>query len=213
MRTDDLIQKLSSNTQAVSPRAAEQRVVARLLLGGLAATGLMVPWMGLRPDLPGAMMTAPFLMKWAYTISLGVIAAAAVLHVARPEAQAWRGTWLVLVPVAVLALMAGVELATTPSAQWMEMWLGRSWSECSVRVTLLALPVFAGLLWSFRGLAPTRLRSAGAVSGLSAGAFAATVYGLHCPEVSATFVATWYTLGIAAAAGIGALAGPRLLRW
>ena len=32
-------------------------------------------------------------------------------------------------------------------------------------------------------------------------------------EVSAIFVLTWYSLGILLAAGIGALLGPRLLRW
>lgn len=213
MQTEDLIRTLSSNTQAVAPRAAEQRVVLGLLAGGLAATALMIPWMGLRPDLPDAMMTPPFLMKWAYTISLGIIAVAATLNAARPEAPAWRGAWMILIPVAVLAALSAVELATTPPGQWMSMWLGGSWSECSVRVAALALPVFAGMLWSFRALAPTRLRAAGAASGLASGAFAATVYGLHCPEVSATFVVTWYTLGIAAAAGAGALLGPRLLRW
>ncbi|MBL7372919.1 DUF1109 family protein, partial [Escherichia coli] len=44
-------------------------------------------------------------------------------------------------------------------------------------------------------------------------AFAATVYCIHCPEVSAIFVLTWYSLGILLAASIGALLGPRLLRW
>ena len=34
-----------------------------------------------------------------------------------------------------------------------------------------------------------------------------------CPEASAIFVLTWYTLGIGLAAGLGALLGPRLLRW
>ena len=41
-----------------------------------------------------------------------------------------------------------------------------------------------------------RTRAAGAAAGLAAGAFAATVYCLHCPEVSAIFVLTWYSLGI-----------------
>ena len=50
-------------------------------------------------------------------------------------------------------------------------------------------------------------RSAGAAAGLSAGAFAATVYCLHCPEVSAIFVLTWYSFGILLAAGIGSLLG------
>jgi hypothetical protein len=93
------------------------------------------------------------------------------------------------------------------------MWLGKSWIFCPWLVLLLAAPIFVGLLWSFRRLAPTRLRAAGAVAGLAAGAWAATVYCLHCPEVSALFVLTWYSLGIALAAGAGALLGPRLLRW
>jgi hypothetical protein len=53
----------------------------------------------------------------------------------------------------------------------------------------------------------------GAVIGLGAGAAAATVYCLHCPEASATFVLSWYSLGIGFAATIGAAIGPRLLRW
>jgi hypothetical protein len=61
------------------------------------------------------------------------------------------------------------------------------------------------LLWSFRRLAPTHFRAAGAAAGLSAGGWAATIYCLHCPEVSAIFVLTWYTLGIALAASVGAL--------
>jgi len=57
------------------------------------------------------------------------------------------------------------------------------------------------------------LRLTGAAAGLAAGASAATLYGLHCPEVSALFVLIWYSLGMLVAAAIGALAGPRVLRW
>ena len=47
----------------------------------------------------------------------------------------------------------------------------------------------------------------------SAGAWAATLYCLHCPESSAMFVLTWYSLGIAFTTLLGALVGPRILRW
>jgi hypothetical protein len=93
------------------------------------------------------------------------------------------------------------------------MWLGQSWRVCSSLVFLLSIPIFGGLLWSFRRLAPSRLRAAGATAGLAAGAWGATLYCLHCPEVSAIFVLTWYTLGIGLAALLGAIVGPRLLRW
>jgi hypothetical protein len=46
------------------------------------------------------------------------------------------------------------------------------------------------------------------------GAVAATAYGLlHCPEATVAFVATWYTLGVAAAGAIGASIGRFALRW
>ena len=69
------------------------------------------------------------------------------------------------------------------------------------------------LVFVVRQFAPTRLRATGAVIGLAAGAASATLYSLHCPEAGASFVLTWYSLGIAAATAIGAALGPRLLRW
>jgi hypothetical protein len=115
--------------------------------------------------------------------------------------------------VLVLLGIGIAELARTSPGNWLPMWLGRSWMICPWLVLMLAAPIFVGLLWSFRKLAPTRLRAAGATAGLAAGAWAATIYCLHCPEASAIFVLTWYTLGIVLAAGSGALLGPRLMRW
>lgn len=213
MRTEELIQSLAAQTRPVSAHAVEQRLSLGLVAGGAVTLALVITTMGLRPDLPGAMMNARFLMKAAYTIVLGVVAILAVAHVARPEAARVRGAWLIAVPVALLGVLAAIELATTPSEYWLPMWLGSSWRQCSMRVGVLSLPIFIGLLWSFRRLAPTNLRAAGAVAGLAAGAFGATLYGLHCPEVSASFVVTWYSLGIAIPTAIGAIFGPQLLRW
>jgi hypothetical protein len=152
-------------------------------------------------------------MKWAYTGSLGIGAVYAVTRLARPTPTSLRSLWLLLVPVLLLAGIGIGELASTPSREWLAMWLGGSWKVCPWLVLMLATPIFVGLLWSFRKLAPTRLRAAGAVAGLAAGAWAAMIYCVHCPEVSALFVLTWYSLGIVLAAGVGALVGPRLMRW
>jgi hypothetical protein len=152
-------------------------------------------------------------MKWTYTASLGVGAAYGVARLSRPDPGSLRALWWLAVPVLVLAGIGIGELANAPPGEWFAMWLGQTWKVCALLVLLLAIPIFIGVLWSFRRLAPTRLRAAGAVAGLAAGAWAATLYCLHCPEVSALFVLTWYSLGIALAAGIGALLGPRLLRW
>jgi hypothetical protein len=93
------------------------------------------------------------------------------------------------------------------------IWLGTTWRTCLLAIILPSLPVFAGVLWAFRRLAATNLRLAGLLAGLTAGSAAATVYALYCPETTATFLISWYSLGILAAGLIGLLAGPRLLRW
>jgi hypothetical protein len=213
MRTEALIEKLSRDVPPVSRYAIANRIGVGLVLGIVGAMLAVTVVLGIRPDLQVAMHGFSFWMKWTYTISLGVGAAYAVARLARPQSESLRGLWLLAVPVLLLAGVSIGELARTPPGEWIAMWLGKSWMICPWLVLLLAAPIFVGLLWSFRRLAPTRLRAAGAVAGLAAGAWAATVYCLHCPEVSALFVLTWYSLGIALAAGAGALLGPRLLRW
>ena len=213
MRTEDLIASLAGNVRAVSRHAVE-RGVALGLLGGAAVTmALVMVWLGLRPDLGVAIGGFPFWMKWGYTISVGAIALLATVHLARPEAGRPRRLWWLAIPVSVLALLAAVQLLTTPPGDWAALWQGQSWRVCTIKVATLSLPILAGLMIVFRRFAPTRLRLTGAVAGLAAGACAATLYGLHCPEVSALFILVWYSLGMFAAAAIGALLGPRLLRW
>lgn len=213
MNTEQLIDALSRDVARVPRHAVARRVVVGLLAGGFVTMLLVTVTLGIRPDLRVAMHGFSFWMKWTYTISLALGASYAITRLARPAPSSLGGLWLLMVPVLILAGIGVGELAHTPSSEWLPMWLGRSWTRCPWLVLTLAAPIFAGLLWSFRKLAPTRLRAAGAVAGLGAGAWAATIYCLHCPEVSAIFVLTWYSLGILLAAGIGALLGPRLLRW
>jgi hypothetical protein len=213
MNTDDLISQLSVEVPRVRRHGIGWRLGLGLAGGMLISLAIVVSAMGVRPDLSVAMHGFSFWMKWGYTISLSIAAVAVTAQLARPDSARLRWLWLLAIPMALLAGLGALELLRTPPAQWLAMWLGQSWMVCPWRVLALAAPIFVGLLWSFRRLAPTRLRAAGAAAGLAAGAFAATVYCLHCPEVSAIFVLTWYSLGILLATSVGALLGPRLLRW
>jgi hypothetical protein len=213
MQTDELIRSLSRNVPRVTRGALARRIGLGILGGGIVTLLLVASVLGIRPDLHVAMHGFSFWMKWIYTASLGIGAVFAVMRLARPTQSSLRGLWWLSVPVLLLAGIGIGELADTPSREWLAMWLGGSWKICPWLVLTLAMPIFIGLLWSFRRLAPARLREAGAVAGLAAGAWAATIYCLHCPEVSAIFVLTWYSLGILLAAGVGALLGPRLMRW
>ena len=213
VNTQQLIETLTKDVPRVAPHTPAKRIGIGITAGGLVTTALVAAVLGVRPDLRLAMHGFSFWMKWAYTISLGVGAGYTVAQLARPTAGSLRALWVLVIPVLLLMGIGIGEFARTPPTQWLAMWLGRSWMICPWLVLTLAAPIFVGLLWSFRKFAPTRLRAAGASAGLAAGAWAATIYCLHCPETSAMFVLTWYSLGIIAAAGAGALLGPRLMRW
>ncbi len=144
-------------------------------------------------------------------LSLGAIAL--TLRFARPDAARPGWLWLLALPVLGLAFIAVSQFAIAPAGERWRMWMGGSARVCPELVFLLAIPIFLGLAWALRRLAPTRLRATGGAAGFAAGTCAATIYGLHCTEAAAGFVLTWYTLGICFAALAGALVGPRLLRW
>jgi hypothetical protein len=109
--------------------------------------------------------------------------------------------------------LSAIELSRAPPGGMRAMWMGHTATVCSLRILALSVPVYFGSILVLRRLAPTRLALTGAAAGLLAGGLGASVYGLYCDEAAATFVVTWYTLGIAASAALGALIGSRLLRW
>ncbi len=106
-------------------------------------------------------------------------------------------------------LAAVVLLAAAPGER-MPLTMGSSWNTCPFNIALLSLPALVLLLAAMRSLAPTRLRWAGAATGLLAGALGTLVYVLHCPELEAPFLAVWYVLGMLIPVAVGALVGPRV---
>jgi hypothetical protein len=213
MDTDALIEVLARDTAAVPRHAAALRLCLSLAGGMAVMLVVIAATLGFRPDLDLAVAGSMFWMKLAYTGSLGLIALAALLSLIRPEARLPRWLWLLSAPVALLGLVSAHELAAMPRDDWSLIWLGQTWRICSMLISLFALPVAGALVFFARRFAPTRLRATGAVIGLASGAVSATLYSLHCPEAAASFVLTWYSLGIVAATAVGAELGPRLLRW
>lgn len=213
MKTEELITCLSHDLPPVSRHEVGNRLALGIVVGGGVSVILLALTLGIRPDLWLAMTGKIIWVKWGYTASVAGVAVLATAQLARPDSERPRRLWLLAVPLVLLIALAAGELVRTPRSEWLAMWLGETWTECPWLVLILSVPIFGGMLWSFRRLAPTRLREAGATAGLAAGAFAATAYCLHCPEVSVLFVLTWYTLGMLLAALVGALIGPRLLRW
>lgn len=212
MDSDALIAALARDTARVPHHDAERRLAAGILLGALVTLLLLIGWLGVRPDLKAAAGGAVFWGKAAYAFALGLVGLILTVQLARPECQRLRGAGLIAAPVGLLLLLAAAELTGAAPAARAGLVSDPSWSNVP-RILILSVPIFAGVVWAFRRLAPTRLRAASAAAGLAAGGFAATLYCLYGQQVSPTFILTRYTLAIALASAAGALLGPRLLRW
>lgn len=214
MRTDDLIAQLAAETRVVRPHAVERGVALHLVLGAAVAVVLLVATLGLRPDMSVAVGTATFWMKFGFTAVVGALGVVATCRLARPGAALRPVFWVAAIaPFAMIATMAIFEILAVAPADRIDVWLGSSWKTCPVWILAISAPVLLAVTLSMRRFAPTRPVLTGMALGMAAGGIGATVYGLHCQENAAAFLATWYVLGMAVVGVIGAAIGPRALRW
>lgn len=213
MRTEDLIEQLAADLKPIPRAALHKRVFKAVSIGTLIAFAISILVYGLREDFVPALGRLDFWRKFAFTLTVALLGLAAAVQASRPGAKVTaRASWL-LAPFALIACLALVELAPLQPAQRRAAWLGETAMSCPWSILLLSVPVLIPLLLCMRRLAPSRPTVAGFIAGLASGGFAATMYGLHCPEWAASFVATWYALGILASGMLGAVAGRRVLRW
>ena len=211
--SEDLIDRLSRDLRPTPQGAVAGRLALALAVGFAVALAGVTLTLGLRADLARAASSRMFWMKLAYAGAYATVGLLCVERLVRPAGAAGgRLRWLAA-PAAVIILLAILQVARTPASQVRHLVMGHSAMICPWIIAATSAPLLIALIWAVRGLAPTRLRLAGALVGLTAGAFGALIYCLHCPEVGAPFVAIWYSLGILVPCAIGALAGPRLLRW
>jgi hypothetical protein len=212
MKTDDLIGAIAADG-ATPPPSMTMRMGVALALGALVAGFWFLPILGVRPDIASALLTWRFLTKVAIVFSGFAAALWATARLARPDINR-RSTLAVLaLPLAILALAIGAELAVSPASSWPVRAIGSNSQICLVSVTLMSAAPLVALLVALRAGAPRSPATAGAVAGLLAGSLGATLYAFHCFDDSPLFVALWYAPPIALAVLAGAAAGARLLRW
>lgn len=212
MKTDQLIETLSTVVEPVKSGQLKRTLAATVLLGGAAAFCVMLTTVGLRTEALG--FHAGYLMlKLSFMLILlgaGTALLAKLIHPGQDE----RNLYILLILAFLAMATAGlVALVTQPSAAWHRMMLGMQWQMCALCIPGFAIVPFAILIWALRRGAPTHLKRTGAIAGLVAGALGAVAYAFHCPDDAIPFIALWYGAMVALCALIGALLGPRLLRW
>ena len=211
MKTDDLISLLAADAGPAPRALPARRVVAAGVIGGIAALGLCFVWLGFI-SWKYFLLAGPW-MKLVYGATLSALAVRWAIQSGKPAAKdtsALSGIGMVV--LLVLAFGAWFYM-DTPVDERPRALLGHSYLMCPWHIVALSVPVLASAFWALKGLAPTALGKSGAACGLLAGAIGATAYALACTETSLTFIAVWYSAGIALTTLLGYALGPRLLRW
>lgn len=213
MKTDRLIGMLATGVDLEHRGNPWRSLPLAIGFGVVCSTLLMLKLIPLNPDLDKILLVPGFLQKLGFSAAIAGISLMIVNRLSRPGA-ALGSLWQALsLPVVAMWLLAAAVLMTADPDARATLFFGKTWKVCPFLIAMLSAPVFVGTFWAMRELAPVRLRLAGAGAGLFAGATGAVVYCFHCPELDAPFIAFWYFLGMLIPAFIGALLGPRLLRW
>ncbi|MDL5367398.1 DUF1109 domain-containing protein [Xanthomonas sp. NCPPB 2654] len=213
MKTDELIALLAQEPLRVDRHASAERFALALPSGLLGALLLASAVFGIRPDLAVATADPAFWAKLGFAACMAAGAGLAAWRLATPGRRVGTAAIAIGVPVVALWIAASAALWAAPADLRLPLLQGQSWHSCPFNIALLSIPSFASVFWALRGLAPTRLRVAGAAGGLLGGALATMAYCIHCPEMAVPFWALWYVLGMALPTALGAALGPRLLRW
>lgn len=213
MKTDDLINMLSSNVEVVDQRQVPRTIAICGALGALAAIAAVLIMLGGRPDLPDRHALISLVWKLVFTLGIVVFALTYLSRYARPAWEQRAPLGLIALPFVGIGALAVLSLLSAPSAHWGSMIVGDQWLECVLSIPIIGIVPFALMMWAVRRAAPTNLTRAGALTGLTAGSVSAMAYALHCVDDSVPFVALWYGGTIAICTLTGAVLGPRLLRW
>jgi hypothetical protein len=212
MKTDQLINLLSTNLEPVKHGETKRTLTWTILAGGLAAVCLMLATVGLRPG-GGWFLSGYLLLKLLFMLILIGVGAALLAKLVSPG-QDERKLYTVILLAFLAVGSAGVcALLLGPPTARDQMMMGSQWATCALCIPLFSIVPFSALIWALRKGAPTNLRRTGAVAGLVAGALGAVAYAFHCPDDSLPFIALWYGGMVALCALLGAMFGPRLLRW
>lgn len=212
MKTDDLIKALSADApvQQTPPRRA---FLIAIVLGAAIAAAIWIGRLGPHHDFMQSLLAPRFEFKIFITVVLAVTAVLVARDAVRPEVQRSRLRMLLWTAPVLLVCAVIVELLVLPQALWMARLVGHNARFCMTMIPTMSLGPLALMLWAFRRGAPANPARAGALAGLVAAGIASVFYAMHCPDDSPLFVATWYTLAIGFVTALGALLGPRLLRW
>jgi hypothetical protein len=214
MNADDLIANLGQHPPRKSSLTPNIVVLGAALISLIIALMLSILWLKPRSDLAVQMIFDDrlFLLKLAFAVSVVIATLPIVRDLSVPGRRIKLGAILAMMPFVAIMVLVLYELGERRAGVWLHH-SDHATLECLWQIPALAAPAFIILAWAVRYLGPTDLSRTGAYIGLLAGGIGAVGYALHCHYDSVAFVGVAYTSAILATTLVGALLGPRILRW
>ncbi len=213
MKTNDLIELLSTYVEPVSTRCLARELVGAIVVGAAVVLGLALIVHGIRPDFRELHAFTFLLLKVGFAALVVLLGSVYLIRLARPGGEVKATIIGAAWPLIGIVLLALISLLAAPLWHWQSMAMEERWLECLISIPMIAIVPFAVVVWELRRMAPTNLVRAGALAGLVAGGTSAIGYALHCTDDSLPFIALWYGGTIVLCTLAGAILGSRLLRW
>ncbi len=205
---DNFIETLIKELEPVNP-LTQTGGLARAATAALAASGIAVFGIGLRPDLLDPM----FLLSSGLFLLLACAASFSVIQMSRPQVGNHQTGWLwasamaALLPASALLSLLGVFARGGHPAIDAEGW------NCAAMGVALGMVVAAVLtLWLRRG-APSSPERAGLLTGIASGSTGMFAFALHCPHNDIAHIGLWHGLAVLVSAILGRLIMPSAIRW
>lgn len=212
MKRDDLIEQMVS--EATSRKRVSPAFLLVISTGIALALTIALSYVFASPaEAAGFRFEAIFLVKCAFVLSVMFGALSIVRDLSTPGREVKWHSALIGVPFVVMLALTTKELVVEHPSGLQHDLSHASLITCLWQVALLAIPTFFALSIVVRMLAPVNLARTGLYVGLLSGAIGAFAYAFHCHENYLTVVAAYYTLAIVQMGVLGAVLGPRLLRW
>lgn len=213
MTDEALMDRLAGRLTPVRPRRVRNEIT---LLGFLALVeGALLFALGMmRGELAQGMnMPAIELWKIGAPAILAVVATLLALRGGDPaRARVGLGA-IALLGVAVLAAGIGVGASTSETLSLRTDGATTRGLACVLAATLFACPPALALGIILRRAAPARPRPTALAAGVAAGAFGATLLGLHCPDDGVVHSVLWHLLAVFIPALAAMLPIARAARW
>lgn len=173
MKTEDWVSLLAAGVEPIDAKRTVRRTALAVTGGMLAALALTGGMLRFNPALPREVLEPMFWVRAAYCAALAWLGLAAVIRLAHPGKRFGAGPAGIGAVAALMWVIAALVEFRAPAGDRAHLLFGTTAAVCPFLIALIASPPFIALLWVLRGLAPTRLRSAGGAAGFTAGALGA----------------------------------------